>query len=90
MMRWIVRSAVVAAAIFVLAYMVDWVIFGMRGAPTAKITVNRFQVVPLKGNKDEYDYLGSEDEPCSVSLFPRAGLAPCWQLRRNRNQVTNL
>ena len=90
MMRWILRSAVAAAAVFLLAYAVDWVIFRMRGSPTSRITVNRYQVVPLKGNKNEYDYLGSEDEPCSVSLFPRAGLTPCWQLHRNRNQTTNL
>ncbi len=89
-MRWIVRSVLIAAGVFVLAYVLDSLVFSMRGSPTAKITVNRYQVVPLKGNKDEYDYLGSEDEPCSVSLFPRAGLAPCWQLRRNRNQTTNL
>jgi len=26
------------------------------------------------------------DVPCAVSLFPQAGQAPCWQLRRNVNQ----
>jgi hypothetical protein len=46
--------------------------------------------IPLKGNKQEFDYLGSMDVPCSVSLFPQAGQVPCWQLRRNYNQGMNL
>jgi hypothetical protein len=46
--------------------------------------------VPLKGNKIEFDYQGSSDVPCSVSLFPQGGQSPCWQLRRNPNQATNL
>lgn len=90
MMRWILRIAIIAALAFLLAYLVDWAIFALRGSPSAKITVNRYQVVPLKGNKNEYDYLGSADEPCSVSLFPRAGQSPCWWLKRHSNQTTNL
>jgi len=40
----------------------------------------------LKNNKEEYDYIGTADEPCSVSLFPQGGMPPCWWLRRNTNQ----
>jgi hypothetical protein len=46
--------------------------------------------VPLKGNKIEYDYVGTAQEACSVSLFPQAGQSPCWHLRRNPNQTTSL
>ena len=80
----------VLVAAFVAAYLGDWAIFRLRGAPASKVTVNEFQTVPLKGNKQEYDYLGSMDVPCSVSLFPQAGLSPCWQLRRYANQSNNL
>jgi hypothetical protein len=90
MMRWLQWVLLFAAFAFVAAYVCDWAIFRMRGSPSSTVTVNRYQVVPLKGHKDEYDYLGSGDEPCSVSLFPRAGQAPCWWLRRNNNQTTNL
>jgi len=58
-------------------------VFRLRGSPTGKVTVSRFLTVPLKGNKLEYDYLGSTDVPCSMSLFPQAGQSPCWHLRRN-------
>ncbi|MGB6690870.1 MAG: hypothetical protein WBE76_23805 [Terracidiphilus sp.] len=90
MMRWL-RWGVLGLAIgFLGAYAGDWAIFSLRGSPAAKVTVNQYQTVPLKGHKYEYDYLGTEDETCCVSLFPRAGETPCWWLRRHRDQVTNL
>jgi hypothetical protein len=90
MMRWLGRVVVGAAIVFVVVYVGDWAVFKLRGSPSSKVMVNSYQVVPLKGHKDEYDYLGSGDEPCSVSLFPQAGLTPCWWLRWHSNQTTNL
>jgi hypothetical protein len=90
MMRWIQRVAVVLVAAFVATYGGDWAIYKLRGSPTSTVTVNRFLTVPLKGNKIEYDYVGTAEQACSVSLFPQAGQSPCWHLRRNPNQTTNL
>jgi len=88
--RWLLRGIVALAVGFVAVYGGDWAIFKMRGSPRSKVTVNRFLDIPLKGNKTEYDYEGSMDVPCSISLFPQAGQTPCWQLRRNTNQATTL
>jgi hypothetical protein len=88
--RWLVRIAVMLAAAFVAVYASDWIIFKLRGSPQSKVTVNRYLNVPLKGNKQEFDFLGSSDVPCSESLFSQAGQSPCWQLRRNPNQWVNL
>lgn len=88
--RWLVRISVVLIAGFVAVYAGDCVVFKLRGSPQSKVTVNRFLTVPLKGNKLEYDYVGSSDVPCSKSLFPQAGQSPCWQLRRHANQTTTL
>lgn len=90
MKRRLIRVVVVLVAALVIAYVGDWTIFRLRGSPKSTVSVNHFLTVPLKGNKEEYDYLGSEDVPCSESLFPQAGLSPCWQLRRNPNQKTTL
>jgi hypothetical protein len=90
MMRWIQRVAIVLAAAFVVTYGGDWAIYKLRGSPTSTVTVNRYLTVPLKGNKIEYDYVGTADVACSVSLFPQSGQNPCWHLRRNPNQTTNL
>ena len=86
MKRWLLRAAIFLVAGFVAAYGGDWAVFRLRGSPRSRVTVNRYVTIPLKGNKQEFDYLGSIDVPCSVSLFPQAGQNPCWQLRRNPNQ----
>jgi hypothetical protein len=88
MMRWLKRIALILITAFVAAYIGDSVIFRLRGAPQSKVTVNHSIAIPLKGNKQEFDYLGSTDQPCAVALFPQAGLDPCWHLRRNTNQIT--
>ena len=86
LLRWLQRAVVALVAAFVAAYGGDWAVFKLRGSPQSNVTVNRYVTIPLKGNKQEFDYLGSIDVPCSVSLFGQAGQAPCWQLRRNPNQ----
>jgi hypothetical protein len=90
MKRWLRRVGVVLVAAFVALYGGDWAIYKLRGSPSSTVTVNRFLSVPLKGNKIEYDYLGTGDVPCSVSLFPQGGESPCWHLRRDPNQNTSL
>jgi hypothetical protein len=90
MLKWLWRIVVALAVAFVVLYGGDWAVYKMRGAPQGTVTVSRTLVVPLKGNKSEYDYLGTSDVPCSVSIFSQDGKSPCWQLRRNHNQNTNL
>lgn len=90
MMRWLARAVVAATILFVAVYAGDWAVFKFRKSPSSTVTVNRYQSVPLKGQKTEYDYLGSGDEPCAVALFPQEGMTPCWWLRRHANQSTNL
>jgi len=86
MMRWTKRVVLILLVGFVAVYGGDWAVFKLRGSPLSKVTVTRYLTVPLKGNKQEFDYLGTLDVPCSVSLFPQAGQSPCWQLRRNASQ----
>ena len=88
--RRLFQMVAVLAVGLAVTYLGDWAIFKLRGSPTSTVTVNQFQTITLKGNKEEYDYLGSEDVPCSESLFPQSGLSTCWQLRRNPNQRTTL
>ncbi len=80
----------VAVAAFVAVYGGDWAIYQLRGSPQLKVSVNRTLTIPLKGNKQEFDSLGMVDVPCSVSLFPQGSESPCWYLRRNSNQNTQI
>jgi hypothetical protein len=88
--RWLGRAFLVLAAATVAAYAVDSVVYFARGSPSSTVTVNQFMGVPLKGHKEEYDYLGAVETPCAVALFPHNGQDPCWHLRRNSNQWENL
>jgi hypothetical protein len=85
MMRWFLRGALVLVVAFVCVYFGDLAVYQLRGAPQSKVTVNRYVPIPLKGNRTEFDYLGTQDQACSVSLFSQGGLSPCWKLRRNPN-----
>jgi hypothetical protein len=90
MLRWLRWIVVGLMATTLAAFAGDWLTFNLRGAPTSKVTVSHFLSAPLKNNKQELDYLGSDDELCSRSLFPQAGHTPCWYLRRHTNQVNSI
>lgn len=90
MRRWIERVVILLVAAPVAVYLGDCALYKLRGSPQSTVTVSNMLTVPLKGNKIEYDYQGSSQVPCSVSLFPQGGHSPCWRLRRNPNQSTNL
>jgi hypothetical protein len=90
MKRWLLRIVVVLVAAFIAVYAGDWVVYKLRGSPQSKVTVDHYLSVPLKGNKQEFDYTGTDDEPCAVSLFSQGGAPACWQLRKEAKQATNL
>ena len=75
---WMVIRVLIAAVIVV--YLVDWVVLRIRitrGTAYANVQVDQYLSTPLKGNKAEYDYLGTATVTCSCSIFPH-GAAPCW------------
>ena len=88
--RWLVRALLALVVATLVAYAGDTVIYLLRGSPSQTVTVDRFMSIPLKGQKDEYDYLGRAQVPCADALFPHKGQDPCWRLRRNPNQWENL
>jgi len=88
--QWLLRALLAFAVCFVVAWTGDFAVFELRGKPTSTITVHRYMGVPLKGQKEEYDFLGDFAVPCSRSLFPQGGNDPCWHVRRNPNQWENL
>ena len=90
MKRWLQRIVVTLVAASVALYVGDWAVYRLRGSPQSQVTVNRYLTIPLKGNKSEYDYLGSTAVGCSVSLFPQDGESACWQLRRHPNENTKM
>lgn len=93
MLRWLRIALMVLLAIAALSYLGDFAVFRLRGSPQQKLKVSHFISVPLNGgpheDKEEIDYLGSEDTPCSITWYPQDGMTPCWYLRRHLNQVSS-
>jgi len=76
-----------------IAYVLDFSVFEVRrarGTAMASAPVEQYLQTPLKGNKAEYDYLGTTNQACGRSLFPQYAdsqwNAPCWWLERHKAQ----
>jgi hypothetical protein len=87
--RWIFVLVVLFAAVSLVAFIADWAVFKLRGSPQSMVAVSQYMQVGLKGGKTEYDYLGTQNVPCAVALFPHESMDPCWHLRRNPTQWVN-
>ena len=73
---WIALRLLIAALIVV--YLVDWAVLRIRmtrGTAYGTVQVDQYLSTPLKGNKDEYDYLGTTSVSCARSIFPHGAAA---------------
>ena len=74
-------------ALLIVLYLVDWAVLRIRmtrGTAYSSVQVDQYLSTPLKGNKAEYDYLGTTNVTCARSVFPH-GAAPCWWRNRHRS-----
>ena len=72
-----------------ILYAGDWVTLRIRiahGTAYGSVDVDQFLASALKGNKTEYDFVGTVHQTCSRSLFPQKGNPACWWLQRHRSQ----
>jgi hypothetical protein len=75
----------VFVVLVVVLYLLDWGLLRVRiahGSAYSTVQVDEYLSTPLKGNKAEYDYLGSQPIRCVRTLFPH-GDNPCWWQRRH-------
>jgi hypothetical protein len=90
--NWERRLAQLLAGIIValgMLYAGDWVVLRFRiahGTAYGVVQVNQFLATPLKGNKMEYDLIGTVPQTCSRSIFPQKGNPACWWLQRHNSQ----
>ena len=74
-------------ALVVLIYATDFAIMQFRIAKGigayGTFTVRSYYAIAKKANKVEYDYIGTEQETCTRSLFPHFGFNPCWYVSRH-------
>lgn len=85
----LVRWGLVLAVLVGLLYVGDWLVLRGRiphGTAYGVVQVNQFLATPLKGNKVEYDLMGTVPVRCSRSIFPQQGDPACWWLERHTSQ----
>jgi hypothetical protein len=86
---WLIRFILVMAVLAGLLYVGDWLVLRVRsshGTAYRVIQVNQLLATPLKGNKVEYDLMGTVPMTCSRSIFPQDGNPACWWLERHTAQ----
>jgi len=65
-----------------LVYGADFALFRLRGKPAGKVDVP----IQEKANRVEYIFDKEENQASLRSLFPHAGMTPCWYLSRHTEQ----
>jgi len=87
--RRLVRFVLMLGVLCGLLYVGDWLVLRVRashGTAYRVIQVNQLLATPLKGNKVEYDLMGTVPMTCSRSIFPQNGNPACWWLERHTAQ----
>ena len=79
------------AGVVLLAYPVDWVVWRVRtafGAGMSVVPVTVTTAATLKGNHFEVYSQTTTPVACSRSLLPQAGDGACWWLRQHPQVIT--
>jgi len=85
----LVMTAKILLVTAVVVWLLDWGVFrvrAVRGTAYDSVQVEEFLSTALKGNKQEYDYMGTAQVTCVRALFPHGGAPACWWVRRHTTQ----
>jgi hypothetical protein len=83
------QAAKVLLVAAIVLWVSDWAVFRVRaarGTAFDSVQVDEYLSTALKGNKQEYDYLGTAQVNCARAIFPHGGAVACWWLRRHTTQ----
>ena len=90
-MRTLSKVAAYSIIGLLIAFAIDSIVFEvhrLRGSGMGAVAVDQFVAGSLKGNKTEFDYIGTVNQTCSQTLFPQYASwqwnPPCWWLQRHR------
>lgn len=88
MKRLLPRVLQVLLTVLVVLYLVDSLAWRVRAqsSVSSNVQVEQFLRTPLKGQKEEFDYMGTVAQPCARSIFPHSSETPCWWLERHKIQ----
>jgi hypothetical protein len=89
MKRALLQALKFSLAALLILYAGDWGLYQIRmerQTGLGSVQVDQFLATRLKGEKQEFDYLGTVAQVCARSLFPHASNLPCWWLEGHRTQ----
>lgn len=89
LLGWLETTAKILIVAALLLWAADWIVFRVRaahGSSFGAVQVQEYLSTDLKGNKTEFDFMGTRQQRCARALFPHAGVNPCWWLRRHTTQ----
>jgi len=88
MKRLFVRTFLALLTLLVVLYAGDWMVLRVRSQSdvSSSVQVQQFLRTPLKGQKEEFDYMGTVAQPCVRAIFPHSSETPCWWLARHKIQ----
>jgi hypothetical protein len=76
-------------AFAVLLYVLDWAVLEVRiqrQTGYGNVQVKQFLITPLKGQKEEFDFMGTKAQSCVNSIFPHVETPACWWVERHRTE----
>ena len=83
------QTAKVLLVAAIVLWVSDWAVFRLRmarGTAFDSVQVEEYLSTALKGNKQEYDYMGTVQMNCARAIFPHGGSPACWWLRSHTTQ----
>jgi|SRR5579871_2528877 hypothetical protein len=92
--RIFLRLLLFALGIALLAFGVDFAVFRVRVTTNrnlyGSVEVRHYYAVLQKNGKTQFIFEPPQDEPCVHTLFPHAGMQPCWYLSRHPEKRTDI
>jgi len=83
------RIVIGVAVALSLLYVGDLAALRFRHDPFGTITVQRYDAIPEKNGKVEFQVEPPVAQSCVHSFFPHQGYPPCWYLSRHTEQRIN-
>lgn len=90
-MRWQLRAFLYVLAFAAGSFVLDQVVFTLRGSPSRQVDVRVVTAMELKNHKEDFGNADLQQVTCEATLlpFPAPGgwSLPCWWLQRHREVV---
>ena len=80
------RVLMIAATSVLLLYVGDGIALRLRHDQLGSVTVERYDAIPEKNGKTEFQFEPPIAQTCAHSLFPHRGYPACWYLKKHSEQ----